>query len=53
MKQRTSFGQHTLPGEYFTSAEIFAEERDRIFGCHWLLAGLGTNVEGADPCTEA
>ena len=39
MKQRTSFGQHTLPGEYFTSAEVFAQERERIFGRHWLLAG--------------
>ncbi|MEO8277828.1 MAG: aromatic ring-hydroxylating dioxygenase subunit alpha [Thermoanaerobaculia bacterium] len=39
MKQRTSFGQHTLAGEYFTSSEIFAQEQERIFGRHWLLAG--------------
>ncbi|MEO8198687.1 MAG: aromatic ring-hydroxylating dioxygenase subunit alpha [Thermoanaerobaculia bacterium] len=39
MKQRTSFGQHTLAGEYFTSSEIFAQERERVFGRHWLLAG--------------
>ena len=39
MKTRTSFGQHTLPGEYFTSQEIFREEQEKIFGRHWLLAG--------------
>ena len=39
MKQRTAFGQHTLPGEYFTSGEIFRAERERIFHRSWLLAG--------------
>ena len=39
MKLRTAFGQHTLAGEYFTSEEIFAEERERIFRRSWLLAG--------------
>lgn len=39
MKTRSAFGQHTLPGEYFTSPEIFKEERERIFGRSWLLAG--------------
>lgn len=39
MKQRTAFGQHTLAGEYFTSDEIFAEERERIFRRRWLAAG--------------
>ena len=39
MKPRTSFGQHTLSGEYFTSEEIFRAERERIFHRSWLLAG--------------
>jgi len=39
MKTRTAFGQHTLPGEYFTSGEIFHTERERIFHRSWLLAG--------------
>lgn len=39
MKPRTSFGQHTLSGEYFTSEEIFRAEHERIFHRSWLLAG--------------
>ncbi len=39
MSPRTAFGQHTLPGEYFTSEEIFRAERERIFQDSWLLAG--------------
>ncbi|MFY9825030.1 MAG: aromatic ring-hydroxylating dioxygenase subunit alpha [Thermoanaerobaculia bacterium] len=39
MRPRTAFGQHTLPGEYFTSEEIFHSERERIFHRSWLLAG--------------
>ena len=39
MKTRTAFGQHTLPGEYFASEEIFRAERERIFHRSWLLAG--------------
>lgn len=39
MKPRTSFGQHTLPGESFTSDEIFQRERERIFHRSWQLAG--------------
>ncbi|HET7620566.1 MAG TPA: aromatic ring-hydroxylating dioxygenase subunit alpha [Gemmatimonadaceae bacterium] len=29
----------TLPGEYFTSPAIFAEERDSIFAARWLCVG--------------
>jgi Rieske 2Fe-2S family protein len=39
MKARTSFGQRTLAGEYFTSQEIFRTERERIFLRSWLLVG--------------
>ncbi|HEX7785998.1 MAG TPA: hypothetical protein VF653_07240 [Methylomirabilota bacterium] len=39
MKPRTAFGQHALAGEYFTSDEIFAAERERNFLRSWLLVG--------------
>ena len=39
MKSRTSFGQHTLPREYFVSDEVFRAERERIFFKSWLLVG--------------
>ncbi len=29
----------TLPGRYFTSPEIFAEEREKIFASRWLCVG--------------
>ena len=32
-------GQRTLPGEYYTSPEIHAEELERIFARRWLCAG--------------
>jgi Rieske 2Fe-2S family protein len=46
MKQRTARGQHTLPGEAFTSPEIFAKERDRIFERRWLYAGHVAELAG-------
>lgn len=39
MKERTSFGQHTLDRQYFVSDEVFAAEHERIFFRSWLLAG--------------
>lgn len=39
MKPRTSHGQRTLPGEYFTSVDIWQREQQRIFRASWLLAG--------------
>ncbi len=47
MKPRTSFGQHTLPGEYFASDEIFRLERERIFRRSWLLAGHVSQLASA------
>lgn len=32
-------GARTLPGEYFTSPEIFAAEREKIFAQRWLCVG--------------
>ena len=32
-------GAETLPQEYLTSQEIFAQEEERIFSSHWLCAG--------------
>ena len=39
MKQRSAFGQHTLPREYFVSEEVYRLEHERVFGRSWLLAG--------------
>ena len=39
MKSRSSFGQHTLPREYFVSPAVWEREQERIFGRSWLLAG--------------
>jgi len=38
---KTSVGQmaHTLPGRYYTSPEIFARERERIFARRWICIG--------------
>ncbi len=41
---RSAHGQHTLPGEYFASGAIFAEERERIFRRRWLYAGHVSQV---------
>ena len=32
-------GARTLPGRYYTSPEVFAEERERIFRHHWICVG--------------
>ena len=32
-------GAHTMPREYYTSPEIFAEERERIHATHWNCVG--------------
>jgi len=39
MSTRSARGQLTLPAEYFTSEEIFLEEREKIFRHRWLYAG--------------
>ena len=44
MRRRTSHGQQTLAGDYFTSEEIFREERRRIFRDRWLYAGHVSQV---------
>jgi nitrite reductase/ring-hydroxylating ferredoxin subunit len=45
MKARTSFGQRTLPRDYFVSTEIFQTERERIFYRSWLLVGHVSQLE--------
>jgi Rieske 2Fe-2S family protein len=37
-------GARTLPGRYFTSPELFAEEREKIFGRRWLCVGRGEQI---------
>ena len=44
MRTETLELSKTLPQRYFTSAEIFAEERARIFSHHWLLVGHESQV---------
>jgi Rieske 2Fe-2S family protein len=34
----------TLPGEYYTSPEVFAAERDLIFGQRWLCIGRDERI---------
>ena len=46
MKQRSAFGQHTLPREYFVSEEIYRLEHERVFGRSWLLAGHVSQLDG-------
>lgn len=37
-------GASTMPGEYFTSSEIFAEERQKIFAQSWCYAGYASKL---------
>ncbi|HEU4405978.1 MAG TPA: aromatic ring-hydroxylating dioxygenase subunit alpha [Polyangiaceae bacterium] len=38
-------GALTLPGAYYTSAELFAEEQKTLFGRHWVLVGRGRDLK--------
>jgi len=38
-------GSQTLPGEYYTSADMFAEERERIFAKHWTCVGRASRLQ--------
>src|SRR5437773_1624384 len=40
-------GQRTLPGRYYTSAEIYAEEQERIFTARWICAGRAAEIPEA------
>ena len=37
-------GAKTLPGEYYTSAEIYQRESDRIFNSRWLCIGRAEQI---------
>ncbi len=37
-------GAHTLPGRYFNSPEIFAEETEKIFLQRWLCVGRESRI---------
>ena len=45
MNKRTAFGQKTLSGTVFTSADIYAEEEKRIFSQRWLMVGRESKIE--------
>src|SRR6476660_9495752 len=38
-------GSRTLPGEFYTSTAVLAEERERIFATHWTCVGRTSRVE--------
>lgn len=38
-------GQRTLPGELYTSAEVLAEEMERIFARQWNCVGRASSLE--------
>jgi phenylpropionate dioxygenase-like ring-hydroxylating dioxygenase large terminal subunit len=38
-------GSQTLPGEYYTSAAIFAEEQQRIFAAQWTCVGRASRLQ--------
>ena len=37
-------GAHTLPGEYFTSREVYDQETDQIFLKSWICAGRASTI---------
>src|SRR5262245_50232219 len=39
-------GAKTLERPYYTSVNVFAEERERIFARHWLCAGREESIPG-------
>ena len=45
--------ERTLPREAYTSAELFAAERERIFAREWVLVGREEAVPAAGDCLEA
>ncbi len=44
---RTAAGARTLPGEYYTAAEIYRTERERIFSRAWTYVGHVSQVAEA------
>ncbi len=41
---RTSQGAKTLPQEYYTSPDVHARERERIFARRWICVGLAAEL---------
>ena len=41
---RTAMGAHTLPGEYFTSREVYDRETDCIFSKSWICAVRASSI---------
>jgi Rieske 2Fe-2S family protein len=38
-------GSRTLPAHWYTSADVFANERERIFAQHWICVGRAEQLE--------
>jgi Rieske 2Fe-2S family protein len=43
--KRSSGGAFSLPGRYYTAAEIFAAELDQLFTSRWLYAGRASELD--------
>jgi Rieske 2Fe-2S family protein len=48
MNRRSSYGEKTLPREYFVSKKIFAQEQTRIFSQSWLCVGRSETIAQPD-----
>jgi glycine betaine catabolism A len=44
MAKRTANGAMTLPGEYYTSEQIYREELQRVFNNRWICAGRAEQI---------
>lgn len=40
-------GARTLPGRYYTSADVLAEEQEKVFRRHWISIGRSAELAGA------
>jgi len=38
-------GAHTMPGHRYTSSEVYADERERIFDRAWLCVGRASSIQ--------
>lgn len=40
-------GAHTMPGHQYTSPEVYADERERIFDRSWLCIGRASSIQNS------
>src|ERR1041385_7929394 len=44
MAKRTSNGAMTLPGEFYTSEQIYRDELQKVFNNRWICAGRAEQI---------